>query len=118
MRSYRGSSTSLSLWAPFTSASALRTHFRVSFLIEDLALLHDLPQEPVSFLDAAAQFLRRTHDQVTREGRFHYVSDPNRLAGVVGGRHYHEQVYIAGLVWNAVGIRAKQDNLVWLKAEC
>jgi len=43
-------------------------------------------------------------------------SDSHGLADLIARRHDDEQIHVAVLVWFAISVRTKQDDLVRLKA--
>src|ERR1051325_2261213 len=98
------------------SFSAFRSHFAVSFFIQDGAFFRDVAQEPVAFLDAALQPFWRSYDQVQWKWRFKYRANSDGLTRFIRALHHHQQIHVAVFVWLAIRKRAKQDDLVGLES--
>jgi hypothetical protein len=100
------------------SSSALLTHCAVWRFIQHLALGHDLIQEPVAILRVFQTLLDLvgcSHVNIEREGALKRAIDADGLIDGIARRHDDHQIDVALRVRRAVGIGAKEDDLVRLK---
>ena len=103
------------LLAASRSASALRTHWTVSFFIENQTFSYRFSKEPISFLQPPTKILRSPHKNVQRKRTVHGAGNPARFADLIPSRHYDEQIDIAVPVRFSVSIRSEQDDFVGLE---
>ena len=85
--------------------------------MEDKSLLQHLDHKPVIVQPALFQLSRRTHQQVHGKlGSNRQADSGGQLAGGAGMTLDDHQIHIRVLCWPAIGIGAKQDDLVGIEA--
>src|SRR5713101_1776392 len=79
MASFKTGLPSQSLATTAQSSSAFATHSRVSFFIENLALAHDFPQKPISFLQSPGKVPRGPHNNIQGKARIDHLANADGL---------------------------------------
>jgi hypothetical protein len=97
-------------------ARILRTHARVALFIQHDPPGHDLLQEGVALGQPAAQPSGRSHNQVEGENGIECQGHACRLVKFIPGLHHDQEVHIAVRVRCAMGVRAEQNDLIWVVA--
>ena len=93
------------------------THSSASRFIQDFSLAHNASQERVAELQAALEHIRTPHEEIQSKRRTHLLTDACRL-GRCGAfvRHNDEHIHVRTLRRPAARMRAKEHNLLWMKA--
>src|SRR5262249_34482078 len=110
-----GGVCALSVLATFVSSSALLTHLPVWRLIQYLALLHDLAQEPIALLQTLLDLVGCSDMDVERERTLECQIDADRLINGITGWHDDQQIDVALGVRLAIGVGAKQNDFVGME---
>src|SRR6266404_2584538 len=98
------------------SPSAFSTHSFVRGFIQYLAFGKYLLRETVAPFEPPGNEFRRPHNQIQRKIRWNTLADFEGLpAPLAVERHDDEQIHIGIRRRPAVGVRAKQHNLVRVK---
>lgn len=98
------------------STSAFQIQCLVIGFIKYFALRDDFAQERVPFFQPPFQVLGRANNNVEGKRGLNRPVDFHSFIELIAGRHHHEDVHIAIVMWRAVGIGAKEDDLVRFKS--